>query len=68
MNLETLEKKFREAKDEYAKDKSDANHDKYRKAKLRFTDARREQKQAEENDENHPRGKGLVVVTNGEDN
>jgi hypothetical protein len=61
--LETLEQKFREAQENYSDDPSEANHKKYRQAKLKFTQARVEQRQAEEQDPDHSRGNGLVVIT-----
>jgi len=60
-STETLEKKFLEAKEQYAAGKLDGN--KYQKAKSDFALARVEERKAEEADPNHPRGNGIASVT-----
>ena len=63
-NLEELEQAYRNAREAYEADKTEENHDNYRQAKLEFTEARVTQRQAEESDPDHSRGKGLVQVDN----
>ena len=73
-DLDKLEAKYRSAQKTFKGNKSQKNHDAYRKAKLAFTDERVKQRKAEEADPNHPRGGnpndpsdvGLVHVTNEE--
>ena len=61
-DLAKLEEKFRDAQAAFMEDDSESNKKKYKKAKEAFSEARTAQKEAEEADPDHPRGKSLAAV------
>lgn len=63
-NLEELEARFREAQSAYMDDRSEENKQAYKEAAQAFSDARVAQRQEEEADPDHPRGRSMVVVNN----
>lgn len=64
--LEDLEQAYREAYDAYAEDRTPENRETYKEAKRAFSDARTYKKQLEELDPDHPRGRSVVLIENGE--
>ena len=62
-NLEELEQEYKDAAEAFEEDRSEENHAAYEEAKTAFVDARAAQRREEENDPNHSRGTGLVVVS-----
>jgi len=65
--LETLEEEYLEAKEAFRADPEDSDlKAEFKEAKDAFQQARISQRQEEEADPNHKRGKGLVSVENEE--
>lgn len=65
-DLAKLEERYRDAQDAFVEDDSESNKKKYKKAKTAFAEARTAQKQDEEADPDHPRGKSLAAVVDEE--
>lgn len=65
-DLAKLEERYRDAQAAFMDDDSETSKKKYKKAKQAFAEARTEQKQAEEADPDHPRGKSLAAVVDEE--
>lgn len=62
--VETLQEEFEAARDEYFDDPSEENRKAFDKAMQAFSNARTSQKQDEEVDPDHPRGRTLAAVDN----